>query len=147
LFEGSTLYMTNTLACAGNILLTSFFFHPILPLSIPIGAIGLTILYWVNKYILLRRAKRPEELSDLLATFFANLLPYALFFWALSMTLFYRVIFQEMYKNEEEKGVANAKTIPAWVIFAVVISLVFLPLRKLFSYIVHQCKQEPLPIF
>ena len=108
--------MTNTLSCAGNILLTSFFFHPILPLSIPIGSVGLILLYWINKYILLRRAKRPEELSGLLAGFFANLLPWALFFWALSMTLFYKVIFEDIYKLKlEVEDTASLKIIPAYI--------------------------------
>jgi hypothetical protein len=88
--------MTNTLSSAGNILLTSFFFHPILPLSIPIGAFGLILLYMSNKYVLLRTAKCPEELSELLAEYFANLLPWAIFLWSLSMFLFYRVIFVDL---------------------------------------------------
>ena len=97
LFEGQTLYMTNTLASAGNIILTSFFFSPILPFSFFFGFADLSILYWVNKYILLKRAKKPETLSLLIKQFLFYLLPIGIFLWALSFFLFYRVIFKEIF--------------------------------------------------
>jgi phosphoglycerol transferase MdoB-like AlkP superfamily enzyme len=131
--------MTNTLSIAGNILLNSLFFHPILPLTLPIGTIGLILLYWINKYILLRRAKRPEELSGLLASFFANLLPWALFFQSLSMTLFYKVIFEDIYIKEEDR-LGKSKITPAYIGLGV--SLMILPTRLIFAFLFKNC--EPL---
>lgn len=128
--------MTNTLSMAGNILLNSLFFHPILPLSLPIGSIGLLLLYWINKYILLRRARRPEELSGLLASFFANLLPWALFFWSLSMTLFYKVIFEDIYKEKNNLMPQN-KITPAYI--GLGLSIMIVPTRLLLTYLLKKC--------
>jgi hypothetical protein len=82
--------MANIFANLGNLILTALFFHPLMPLSIPIATIGLFISYWVNKYLLLGRVKKPEELSSLMATFFASMIPYISLIWALSLALFYR---------------------------------------------------------
>lgn len=129
--------MTNTLSIAGNILLNSLFFHPILPLSLPIGTIGLILLYWINKYILLRRAKRPEELSGLLASFFANLLPWALFFQSLSVTLFYKVIFEEIYQEKGVNLMPLSKITPAYIGLGV--ALMILPTRLFLSFLLKNC--------
>ena len=90
--------MADVFANAGNLLLTAFFFHPLLPLSIPIAFVALFLSYWVNKYLLLKRVKRPEEMSGLMANFFANLLPFLALIWSLSLVLFYRTIFKDLFK-------------------------------------------------
>ena len=82
--------MANVFANSGNLVLTALFFHPLLPLSIPFAFFGLLLSYWVNKYLLLNRFKRPDQLSSLMASFFANLIPYIALLWALSLALFYR---------------------------------------------------------
>ena len=119
LFEGQTLYMTNTLASAGNIILTSFFFSPILPFSFLFGFADLTILYWVNKYILLKRAKRPETLSLLIKQFLFYLLPLGIFLWALSFFLFYRVIFKEIFFYDKDLKIYEQKVFPAIICFGI----------------------------
>ncbi len=98
LYEGPDLDMANVFANAGNLLLTAFFFHPLLPLSIPIALVALTFSYWVNKYLLVWRVKRPDEMSGLMANFFANLLPWLALIWSLSLALFYRTIFTDLFK-------------------------------------------------
>ena len=50
LLEGPQLMMANVFANAGNLILTATFFHPLLPLSIPIAFLGFSLSYWVNKY-------------------------------------------------------------------------------------------------
>jgi hypothetical protein len=42
--------MADVFANAGNLILTATFFHPLLPLSIPIAFLGFSLSYWVNKY-------------------------------------------------------------------------------------------------
>jgi hypothetical protein len=64
----------------------------------------------VNKYLLLSRVKRPDELSALMAIFFSNLLPFLALVWALSLALFYRTIFADLFSIEKGKRV-----IPMWV--------------------------------
>lgn len=41
--------MANMWANVINLIMTSLFFHPLLPLSIPIGFAGLLITFWTNK--------------------------------------------------------------------------------------------------
>jgi hypothetical protein len=96
------------------------------------------MLYWINKYLLLRRAKRPEELSGLLAAFFANLLPWAIFLWTLSMTLFYQVIIEEIYKIEGS-NTAHLKTMPAYVSLGIAVFIVIFPIRFIFIYLFEKC--------
>jgi branched-subunit amino acid ABC-type transport system permease component len=82
--------MANVFANQANLLLTALFFHPLLPISIPIAFFGTIFSYWTNKYLLLRRVRRPEEISSLLTMFFVDLLPWMALIWALSVSLFYR---------------------------------------------------------
>jgi hypothetical protein len=79
-------------------------------LSIPIAFTALILSYWVNKYLLLSRVKRPDELSALMAIFFSKLLPFLALIWALSLALFYRTIFADLFSIEKGKRV-----IPMWV--------------------------------
>ena len=71
-----------------NLFLTSIFFMPIFPLAPIIGCAGMFISYWVDKILLLRRHKRPEELSGELSIFFANIVPYCCLLQAFSLVLF-----------------------------------------------------------
>jgi hypothetical protein len=124
LFEGCDLDMANVFANSGNLLLSAFFFHPLLPLSIPIAFIAMTFSYWVNKYLLLRRVKRPEEMSGLIAIFFAKLLPWLALIWSLSLALFYRTIFTDLM-NIKEKG----KLVPMWVMLGYSAIFALFPIR------------------
>jgi hypothetical protein len=51
LWEGPRLDMANQFANIANLLLTAIFFHPLLPISIPIALVGLILNYWANKVI------------------------------------------------------------------------------------------------
>ena len=94
LFEGPPLDMADQFANTANLILSAIFFHPLLPISIPIALVGLLLNYWVSKYILLRRMRIPDQMSSLMPTFFANLLPYFAFIWSLDLLLFYRTLYR-----------------------------------------------------
>ena len=47
--EKNKLDMADIFAEVANLILTSMFFHPLLPVSIPIALCGLSISYWVYK--------------------------------------------------------------------------------------------------
>jgi len=49
LCEGPRLDMANQFANIANLILTAIFFHPLLPLSIPIAFAGLFVNYWASK--------------------------------------------------------------------------------------------------
>jgi hypothetical protein len=96
-----------------------------LPISIPIAFVGLLLNYWVSKYILLRRMRIPDQMSSLMPTFFANLLPYFAFIWSLDLLLFYRTLYRELFFLEK-----FSKVLPALVILAFTILMILLPVRS-----------------
>jgi len=63
-------------------IMAALFFSPVIPQAIVFGFIGTVLNYWAAKISLLRFAKMPEMFSDLIISFFANFLPYAIFIWA-----------------------------------------------------------------
>jgi hypothetical protein len=46
--------MANVYANLMNIILTAMFFHPLLPISIPIAFAGCFVTFWVNKVRIFR---------------------------------------------------------------------------------------------
>lgn len=92
--------MANRFANTGNLFLTAVFFHPLLPISIPIAGCGLFFSYWVDKYLLLRRHRTPEQMSGMMAHFFADFIPAWAFLWSLNLLLFYRTLYREYFGDE-----------------------------------------------
>ena len=70
------------------LILTCIFYSPIIPLTIPLALIGSILNYWVYKYMLLRRHKMPQMFSTMMATFFANFMPFVLVVWGASFLVF-----------------------------------------------------------
>ena len=121
--------MSDVFANAGNLILTATFFHPLMPLSIPIAFLGFLLSYWVNKYNLLRVVERPDQMSGLLPIFFANLIPWIGFFWALSLSLFYRTLFTNNYKPEN----AHRREAALWATLGISVLFILLPIRTLIN--------------
>ena len=62
---------------------------PILPVGLPMSLLGLLILYWVDKYLLLRRYSCKNYLDAELAKEMMNILPlYTVFFSIGNMLIF-----------------------------------------------------------
>jgi hypothetical protein len=87
--------MANRLANTANLFLVCIFYAPLIPLAPFLAFLGMLFGYCVDKYLLLRRHERPEEMSGMMVHFFANLLPFMAFIWALSNYLYTRRIFNE----------------------------------------------------
>ncbi len=49
LFQGPNLDMANQFGNIMNLIMSAIFFHPLLPLSVPIACVGLFANYWANK--------------------------------------------------------------------------------------------------
>ena len=75
-----------------NMIMTCMFFSPILPQTIPLALVSTFLTYWATKYNLLRKNKMPDMFSELMATFFANLLPYLVFLWCISFVWFFQKV-------------------------------------------------------
>lgn len=50
-WQGPSLDLANQFANVQNLMMTAVFFHTMLPLSIPIGTVGLFLHYWSNKVL------------------------------------------------------------------------------------------------
>jgi len=125
LCESPKLDMADQFANAANLMLTAIFYHCLLPISIPIAMAGLFLNYWVSKYHFLRRISMPDQLSSLMPTFFANLLPYFAFLWSLDLMLFYRTLYTQLFGLS-----GTTKVAPALVVLAVTVIMILLPVRS-----------------
>jgi hypothetical protein len=87
------------------LIMTCIFYSPIIPLTIPLALIGSILNYWVFKYMLLRRQKMPQMFSTIMATYFANFMPFVLVVWGASFMVFITKIhdafWAEFYISED----------------------------------------------
>lgn len=100
-----------------------------LPIALPLAFAGFLITYWLNKYKLLYRVKRPDEMSELLPLFFANLVPQIAFVWALSMALFYNKALKD-YLGEDPD---HDHMIPVWIALGFAFIFNFIPIRSIIN--------------
>lgn len=89
--------MANQFANIINLLMSALFFHSLMPVAIPMGALGLFASYWSNKYVLLRRNRMPDSMSGMMARFFANFLPVIALIWSLDSLLAFRILYREVF--------------------------------------------------
>lgn len=125
--------MANRFANTANLFLTAVFFHPILPISIPIAFVGFIFSYWVDKYLLLRRHARPEQMSGLMAKSIANLLPFFAFLWSLNLLLFNRTLYSEYYDHDP-----RIKLVVPYVIIGLTTAFILLPVRTF----INSCSKD-----
>jgi hypothetical protein len=76
LHEGYDLKPAAVVSQFMNMIFLALFMGPILPMSVPICAISSFITYQVNKFVLLRTARRPQMLGANLIAYFINYMPY-----------------------------------------------------------------------
>ncbi len=62
-----------------------------------------------------------------MARFFANVLPEIALIWSLSLALFYRRIYVDMFEAYGENG--EKKIVPQWITLALVCVFILLPVR------------------
>ena len=65
------------------------FYAPIIPQAIPMCLLSCFITYWTSKYSLLRRYRMPNMFGDLMATFFANLMPWVVLGCSIGAVFFF----------------------------------------------------------
>jgi hypothetical protein len=100
-----------------------------MPFAIPIAFAGFLTTYWLNKYKLLYRVKRPDEMSELMPLFFANLIPMIGFLWALSLSLFYNKALKD-YLNDDPD---HDHLIPVWIMLGFSGIFNFIPIRSIIN--------------
>jgi hypothetical protein len=97
--------MAEVFSDSGNLFLTAVFFQPILPFSMILAFLGNVLSYWSFKFILLKRVRRPSELSKNLPIFFANIIPLFILVWTISTYFFHYVAFNK--QKEKNKNFEN----------------------------------------
>ena len=85
-------------------IMTCMFYSPILPIAIPIALFGSILMYLSNKYALLRYVKMPDMFSTMMATFFANFMPFVILTWAIAYIVFISKI-NETYSEEFSQNI------------------------------------------
>lgn len=104
LCEGSSIDVANYIANYMNTIMTCCFFSPMLPQALPIAFLSSICGYWITKYHLLRRCKAPDQFSELMASFFSNMMPWLVFAWSLSTYFFLLIL-----KRDTEKKLFDLK--------------------------------------
>lgn len=95
LCEGPQIDIPNILSKYFVLIMTCIFYAPLIPFSIPVCMIGCLLNYMAYKYMLLRVNKMPEMFGELMATFFASLMPVILVIWGISYQVFVNMINEE----------------------------------------------------
>jgi len=99
LCEGPQIDIPNILSKYFVLIMTCIFYAPLIPASIPIAMVGSLLFYNSYKYMLLRVNKMPEMFGELMATFFANMMPLILVIWAIA----YKVFVERINEDFSEK--------------------------------------------
>ena len=87
-FENPGVNIAKLHATTMLLFLMTVFYLPLLPVAPVIGLGGTIFSYVVEKYLLLRRHKMPEQFGPSMSRFFLSLVPYAMVVYALSSFLF-----------------------------------------------------------
>jgi uncharacterized protein YbaA (DUF1428 family) len=128
MFQGPALDMANQFANIINLIMSAFFFHSMLPLALPIGCVGLFANYWANKIVFLRRNRAPDQLSGMMAKFFANFIPFIALLWSLDSVIVYNILYKEVFYIHSIRKVA-----PSLACILFVILFLILPIRTLIN--------------
>jgi len=126
LFEGPQVDMSYKYALLIKTMLLTAFYAPAIPISILLAIVGLVFVYWVDKYILLRRAALPFALGSELTECMLEYLEWMTFMYALGNMLI-------VYSLEDSDDRLAFRTVSKfWVWATLVISIfhVFFPMDK-----------------
>ena len=112
LCEGGTIDVADYIANYMNLIMTCCFYSPMMPQALPIAFISSFCGYWITKYHLLRRCKAPDMFSEIMATFFSNMMPWLVLAWCIS-TYIFLIILKLDIENKilKHKGKSHLKPI------------------------------------
>jgi hypothetical protein len=109
--------------CDTYLLLTvSFFYISLVPIISVICILGVVYQYWLEKYLLLRRYKTPEQYGKRMAIAFGRIMPFWIFLWSLG---------QFVFISSLSEGENEYCQIPLWVS----ITYMVIPIRMIFNFI------------
>jgi len=119
LFEGPPLDMAQRYANTMLLfLMTVFYVYP-MPIMPLLTMCGVGFQYWVEKYILLRRHKLPEQMGSTMAEVFSNMIPFFCFIYGISLLTFSNIL------SEGDNSLIGL------IAFIITLGYFFLPIRFL----------------
>ena len=134
LFEGTQYDMSYKYAMLMKTILLTCFFAPAIPIALLISVFGLSAMYWVDKYLLLRRAALPSALGGELTRSMIEYIEWAGFMYAAGNAFFYYTL-QDLNLDQA------TQSSPVIVWAGVILSLIniYLPMgyinKKLFEIV------------
>lgn len=130
--------MADVVSNTGNLILTSLFYSPLIPVTIPIALVGLFLSYWVQKWNLINVHRLPEMYNGVLALFLSNLLPYFTLLWAAA----YFFMYDGFISNRDNKDASLAKIILPFIALILVAVFVVFPIRTLINKCFSDTKED-----
>jgi len=124
LFEDPQVDMSYKYALLIKTMLLTAFYAPAIPISIILAVVGLVFVYWVDKYILLRRSALPFSLGSELTESMLEYLEWMTFMYAVGNLLI-------VYSLEDSTDHLAFRTVPKfWVWATLIVSIlhIFLPM-------------------
>ena len=88
LYEGTPIEIAQKLSSSMLLLMVSCYYATLVPIVPVIWFFGGVHHYWINKYMLLRRHKIPEQMGKDLEVVFRRLIPFVIFLAAIGQYLF-----------------------------------------------------------
>ena len=88
LYEGTPIEIAQKLSSSMLLLMVSCYYATLVPIVPVIWFFGGVHHYWINKYMLLRRHKIPEQMGKDLEVVFRRLIPFVIFLTAIGQYLF-----------------------------------------------------------
>ncbi|CAI2381736.1 unnamed protein product [Moneuplotes crassus] len=129
LFLGPNMDIASAYSNTCLLFLVVSFYTPIMPILPMVAGAGVLLQYWVEKYLLLRRYSIPEAAGSAMANFYANVLPFGMFLYALSNYLF----LNELSDHENQHG--------QWALWFM-IAYIVLPVRLLLNLFTDSIEKD-----
>lgn len=76
-------------AYMGNTILVTMFYLPILPIGVVFSFVGMFLMYFIEKYNVLNKYRRPEKIDGRITRTYVAYFPIAIFVYALSTYIFF----------------------------------------------------------
>jgi len=122
IFEEPPVDMAKLYACLMKTLIVTLVYVPILPFGLIVSSVGVVLMYWTDKYMLLRRHARPNRMSSELSQVMTSTLPLAIFLYSLTNYYFILVL------NPDD-------SLPAFIWMLICAGMILLPIETAFRII------------
>jgi hypothetical protein len=122
IFEEPFVDMAKCYACLMKTFIVTVIYAPILPFGVVVSVVGVFLMYWTDKYMLLRRHARPNRMSCELSTLMTGYLPFTIFLYSVSNYCFILVL-------------NPSSSVPAFAWMIVCVGMICLPIETMYRFV------------